>query len=78
MLGIALTAPVAAAVETAARDRGFLVNTVAPDVVRLLPPLVITDTQVDTFLALLPDVLDAAMDPAGDEIAGTDRGDSLT
>ena len=76
MLGIALTAPVAAVVETAARGRGFLVNTVAPDVVRLLPPLVLTDTQVDTFLAVLPDVLDAAIDPAGDEIAGTDRGDS--
>ncbi len=71
MLGIALTAPVAAAVETAARDRGFLVNTVAPHVVRLLPPLVLTDTQVDTFLAVLPDVLDAANVPP----AGTDRGD---
>ena len=76
MLGIALTAPAAAAVETAARDRGFLVNTVAPDVVRLLPPLVLTDTQADTFLTVLPDVLDAASVPAGDEIAGTDRGDS--
>ena len=76
MLGIALTAPVAATVEEAARDRGFLVNTVAPHVVRLLPPLVLSDTQVDTFLAVLPDVLDAAIDPAGDEIADTDRGDS--
>jgi acetylornithine aminotransferase len=71
MLGIALTAPVAAAVETAARDRGFLVNTVAPHVVRLLPPLVLTDTQVDTFVAVLPDVLDAASVPPAD----TDRGD---
>ena len=72
MLGIVLTAPVAPAVETAARDRGFLVNTVAPDVVRLLPPLVLTDTQVDTFLTVLPDVLDAASVPSAD----TDRGDS--
>jgi acetylornithine/N-succinyldiaminopimelate aminotransferase len=72
MLGIALTAPVAAAVETATRDRGFLVNTVAPHVVRLLPPLVLTDTQVDTFLAVLPDVLDAASVLP----AHTDRGDS--
>jgi acetylornithine/N-succinyldiaminopimelate aminotransferase len=72
MLGITLRAPVAAAVETAARDRGFLVNTVAPDVVRLLPPLVLTDAQVDTFLTVLPDALDAASVPAG---AGADMTD---
>jgi acetylornithine aminotransferase len=72
MLGIALTSPVAAAVETAARDRGFLVNTVAPHVVRLLPPLVLTDAQADTFLAALPAILDAASVPS----ATTDRGDS--
>ena len=59
MLGIVLAAPVAAAVETAARRHGFLVNAVAPDVVRLVPPLVLTDTQADSFLTALPDVLDA-------------------
>ena len=60
MLGIVLTAPVAAAVEAAARDRGFLVNAVAPDVVRLVPPLVLTDTQADAFVSALPGILDAA------------------
>jgi acetylornithine/N-succinyldiaminopimelate aminotransferase len=60
MLGIVLTAPLALAVEQAARDSGFLVNAPAPDVVRLLPPLVLTDEQVDAFLAALPTVLDAA------------------
>jgi len=59
MLGVVLTAPVAAAVEAVARSRGFLVNAVAPDVVRLVPPLVLTDTQADSFLAALPGVLDA-------------------
>ena len=72
MLGVVLTAPAAAAVEIAARDRGFLVNTVAPDVVRLLPPLVLTDTQADAFLSALPDVLHVASVPPGT----TDRGDS--
>ena len=72
MLGMVLTAPVAAAVETAAREHGFLVNTVAPHVVRLLPPLVLTDTQAGTFLAALPEFLDAASVPP----ATTDRGDS--
>jgi acetylornithine/N-succinyldiaminopimelate aminotransferase len=59
MLGVVLTAPVAPAVETAARAHGFLVNAVAPDVLRLVPPLVLTDTQADSFLAALPAVLDA-------------------
>ncbi len=59
MLGVVLTAPVAPAVEAVARSRGFLVNAVAPDVVRLVPPLVLTETQADSFLAALPGVLDA-------------------
>ena len=33
----------AAAVEAAARDAGFLVNAAAPDVIRLAPPLILTD-----------------------------------
>ncbi|HSR24733.1 MAG TPA: acetylornithine transaminase [Candidatus Eisenbacteria bacterium] len=67
MLGIVLAAPVAPAVEAAARARGFLVNAVAPDVVRLVPPLVLTDTQADSFLAALPDLLDAASVAGGND-----------
>ena len=55
-----LSEPVAPAVESAARARGFLVNAVAADVVRLVPPLVLTDVQAESFLAALPAVLDAA------------------
>ncbi len=51
--GVVLTAPSAKHVETAAREAGFLVNAAAPDVVRLAPPLVITETQIDSFLAAL-------------------------
>jgi acetylornithine aminotransferase len=58
MLGIVLTAPVAGLVERVARDHGFLVNAPATDVVRLVPPLVLSDDQVDAFLAALPTVLD--------------------
>lgn len=58
--GIVLTAPKAKAVEAAARDAGFLVNAATPDVVRLAPPLVVTDAQVDEFLTALPAVLDTA------------------
>lgn len=60
MLAFTLTEPVAAVVEAVARDRGFLVNAVAADVVRLVPPLVLTDAQADAFVATLPGVLDEA------------------
>jgi acetylornithine aminotransferase len=63
-LGIVLTSPVAAAVEAAARDAGFLVNAAVPDAVRLAPPLVLSDAQVSAFLAALPGVLDAVTVPA--------------
>ncbi|BBY67281.1 acetylornithine transaminase [Mycolicibacterium helvum] len=58
--GVVLTAPQSKAVETAARDAGFLVNAAAPDVVRLAPPLIITDVQIDDFLTALPAILDEA------------------
>jgi acetylornithine aminotransferase len=60
-------APVSAAVESAARERGFLVNAVAPDAVRLAPPLIITADEIGSFVAALPAILDAA---------GADRDDA--
>ncbi|WP_432483272.1 acetylornithine transaminase [Kineococcus esterisolvens] len=66
LLGIALTEPVAAAVVSAALARGFIVNAVRPDTIRLAPPLVLTTAQADTFLDALPSVLDAAQNPAED------------
>jgi acetylornithine aminotransferase len=62
LLGIRLTRPAAAAVTAAALDAGFVVNAVAPDVVRLAPPLILTAEQADLFLAALPALL-AAADP---------------
>jgi acetylornithine aminotransferase len=62
--GIVLTAPRAKDVESAARDGGFLVNAAAPDVIRLAPPLIITEAQIDGFIAALPGILDRAGGPA--------------
>ncbi len=56
--GVVLTAPAAKSVEAAARDAGFLVNAPAADIIRLAPPLVITEAQLDDFLTALPGVLD--------------------
>jgi acetylornithine/N-succinyldiaminopimelate aminotransferase len=61
LLGVVLTADVAAALETRLRAAGFLTNAVAPGVLRLAPPLVLTDAQADAFLTALPAALDAAM-----------------
>ena len=52
--------PAAKTIESAARDAGFLVNAPAPDVIRLAPPLIITEAQIDEFLAALPGVLGKA------------------
>ncbi|MER5946100.1 acetylornithine transaminase [Streptomyces sp. NPDC001904] len=60
LLGIVLSGPRAPQVQQAAQDAGFLVNAPAPDVVRLMPPLNLTDAEADAFLAALPSVLDAA------------------
>ena len=62
--GVVLTAPQGKVVETAAREAGFLVNAAAPDVIRLAPPLVITEAQIASFLAALPDILDQAVERA--------------
>jgi acetylornithine aminotransferase len=56
-LAITLSGPHAAAVEAAARRAGYLVNTVAPDAIRLAPPLVLTDEEADGFLAAMPGIL---------------------
>lgn len=58
MCGVVLTSEVAKPVEVAARDAGFLVNAAAPNVIRLVPPLILSDSQVDDFLSALPGVLD--------------------
>ncbi|MFE3828593.1 acetylornithine transaminase [Streptomyces sp. NPDC059092] len=60
LLGIVLTGPLAPMVQQAAQGAGFLVNAPAPDVVRLMPPLIIGDSEVDAFLEALPGILDDA------------------
>lgn len=54
---ITLAEPVATAVVASAREHGYVVNAVAPDAVRLAPPLVVTAGQLSGFVAALPQVL---------------------
>lgn len=65
LLGIVLTESLAPQVQQAAQDAGLLVNAPAPDVVRLMPALIIGDAEVDAFLAALPGVLDEAVNGEG-------------
>ncbi len=64
LLGVVLTAPIAAQVESLARDNGFLINAPAPDVLRLAPPLILTEEQAGTFVSALPGILDTAASAA--------------
>jgi len=60
-LALELSEANSGAVEKASRDKGFLVNAVQPDAVRIAPPLILTAQQADEYVAALPSILDAAV-----------------
>lgn len=53
LLAVQLTEPVAAQVAASALEAGFIVNAVAPDALRLAPPLILTLDQARDFVAFL-------------------------
>lgn len=65
LLGIMLREPISGGVEAAARDAGFLINAPAPDVLRLAPPLILTEEQGAQFVSALPGLLDTALAQKG-------------
>ncbi|KPM54587.1 acetylornithine aminotransferase [Frankia sp. R43] len=73
---IELDGPYAAELETAAREAGFLVNAVAADVVRLAPPLVITQPDLDAFVSALPGITAGVLAGRGRAEAGKKPGES--
>jgi acetylornithine/N-succinyldiaminopimelate aminotransferase len=56
--GVTLSGDHAGAIEAAARDHGLLVNAVKPDVLRLVPPLIVTEDDVDQAVTALTSALD--------------------
>ncbi|MCW8902043.1 MAG: acetylornithine transaminase [Gammaproteobacteria bacterium] len=58
MIGIQLDRPCAELVK-AGLDAGILINVTAGDVVRLLPPLIISDEQADQIVSMVSDVIRA-------------------
>jgi acetylornithine/succinyldiaminopimelate/putrescine aminotransferase len=57
LLAAQLATPVAKEAAAAALERGLLVNAVRPDAVRVAPPLLVSDDEVDEALAILGVVL---------------------
>jgi predicted acetylornithine/succinylornithine family transaminase len=70
LLAAPLRAPVAKEAAAFALDAGLLVNAVRPDAVRVAPPLLVTDAEVDRALAILGDAL-AAVLPAASTVPAT-------
>ena len=66
---IVLAGDWSAAVVAHARDAGFIVNPVAPNAIRLAPPLVVSTDELDLFVDALPGLLDAATTPQDPEDA---------
>ncbi len=56
MIGIQFESPVAADLTEAALKAGVIVNNATTDVVRLVPPLVITEAEIDTATEILGEV----------------------
>ncbi|MEQ9397851.1 MAG: acetylornithine/succinylornithine family transaminase [Longimicrobiales bacterium] len=65
MQGLALSeGSLAAPVVQRAREAGLLVVSAGPDVVRLLPPLVVDDADIDEAVGILDTVLSSGEDPS--------------
>lgn len=56
MIGIQLDRPCAELVK-AGLDAGILINVTAGDVIRLLPPLIISDEQADQIVKMVSDLI---------------------
>ena len=60
LLGVGLDRPVANAVVAAAMDRGLIVNAANESSIRLAPPLIIGDAEIERFLTIFAASLEAA------------------
>lgn len=60
LIGIGLSADKGPEVVAAAQARGFILNATGPGRIRLAPPLVLSPSDVDAFLAAWPTILDDA------------------
>jgi acetylornithine aminotransferase len=59
LLGIGLSQPVAGQIAAEAMRRGLIVNAPNPSSIRLAPPLIVGDAEIDEFITLLRQTLEA-------------------
>ena len=60
LIALQLQNPIAPAVVAAANNEGVLLNPVLPDAIRFMPPLIITEADVDECMEKLGRALDVA------------------
>ena len=61
LIALQLQSPIAPAVVAAANNEGVLLNPVLPDAIRFMPPLIITEADVDECIDKLNRAIDVAM-----------------
>jgi acetylornithine/N-succinyldiaminopimelate aminotransferase len=61
LLGMALREPKATRFQQEAQQAGFLLNAATPDVIRLAPPLILSEEDADHFVQQLPSILEATL-----------------
>lgn len=59
---IELASNIAPAVAKAGLEAGYIINAVAPNAIRLAPPLILQPAEAETFIAALPKILDQAQE----------------
>ncbi len=59
LLGIALTAPIATELRATAQHLGLIVNAANESTIRIAPPLIVGDAEIDEFIALFTEALEA-------------------
>jgi acetylornithine/succinyldiaminopimelate/putrescine aminotransferase len=64
LLAVGFSRDCSAEVVDACRERGLLANNVRPNAVRFMPPLNVTDDEIDRACDILEDAIAAATSPA--------------
>src|SRR3546814_5849548 len=78
--GMSTTVPEAAsAITAAAFERGLVIETAGPadEVVKLLPPLIVTDAQIEQALDIIAESTQAVVDQLGDDLVSTEYAEVL-
>lgn len=61
-IAIEFKSEISSAVESVSRKHGFLINAVKPNAIRIAPPLIITQSQLQSFIDHLPIIVNEALE----------------